>query len=246
MVVGIKHLVVIGAVSLTVMACGTAQSPGGGNAAPQNAAPAGHVHGAPPPPPAPLRPGERFVEVGLQRPYQSTPPQGGTDEYRCFLIDPGLTESAYLTGNQVLPQNPAIVHHAIIFKVAQTMVAPAKDVDAQTPGDGWPCFGGIGLTDHDSFAGGERAGGTFITAWGPGGKETLLGNNTGFLFEPGAQIVLQVHYNLLSTNGKPGLTDQSKVRLRFAPGTANLTPLKGMLLPAPIELPCPPNESGPL
>lgn len=37
--------------------------------------------------------------------------------------------------------------------------------------------------------------------------------------------MLQVHYNLLPTNGKPGPTDQSTMRL--APGNADVTPLVG-------------------
>jgi hypothetical protein len=52
-----------------------------------------------------LRDGERFVEVGLAQPYRPTPPQGGTDEYRCFLVDPKLTAASYITGSQFLPDN---------------------------------------------------------------------------------------------------------------------------------------------
>src|SRR5215203_2646006 len=63
-------------------------------------------------PAAPLRDGERFVTVSMPEPYTPAAPSGGTDEYRCFLVDPGLTRTAFLTGSQFLPQNAAIVHHA--------------------------------------------------------------------------------------------------------------------------------------
>src|SRR2546430_3022791 len=68
-------------------------------------------HGWSAPPAAPLRPGERFVNVTMPQPYTPAAPNGGTDEYRCFLVDPGLTGPAFLTGSQFLPQNADIVHH---------------------------------------------------------------------------------------------------------------------------------------
>jgi hypothetical protein len=202
----------------------------------------GHVHGSPPPPPAPLRAGERFVNVGLAQPYRPVPPQGGTDEYRCFLIDPKFSEASFLTGSQFLPQNGAIVHHAIVYKIRPSDVDRATQVDAATEGDGWQCFGGTGLSGpFGAFTG---TGETFIGGWAPGGKEQLLADLAGFPVEPGSQLVLQVHYNLLSTVGRPGPVDQSSLRLRVVPGTADVIPLTAMLLPAPIELPCAPHESG--
>src|SRR5512147_895646 len=48
---------------------------------------------------APLREGERFVDLRMPRPYTPSAPTGvGTDDYRCFLLDPKLTEKAFLTG----------------------------------------------------------------------------------------------------------------------------------------------------
>jgi hypothetical protein len=228
---GIKKFIIAVPVLLAVVACG---------ATPAATAPTthgGHGHGGPPPSAAPLRDGERFQEVGLARPYRPVPPEGGTDEYRCFLIDPKLTEAAYLTGSQFLPQNSDIVHHGIFYQVPKSAVAEAKRVDAKTKADGWQCFGGSGLGDEKS---------SYVGAWAPGHGETLIGDRTGYRLEPGSQIVLQVHYNLLATNGKPGPTDQSAIRLRLVAGTEDVTPLFGALLPGPIELPCTSAESGPL
>lgn len=232
---GIRKFVIAVPVLLGVVACGTA-SPAAPAAGDEGRS-SGHGHGGPPPAAAPLRDGERFQEVGLSRPYRPAPPEGGTDEYRCFLIDPKITEAAYLTGSQFLPQNGEIVHHGIFYQIAEDDVDEAKRVDAKTDGDGWQCFGGSGLDEAES---------NYIGAWAPGHAETLIGDRTGYRIEPGSRIVLQVHYNLLATNGKRGPTDQSSMRLRLAPGTADVTPLVGSLLPAPIELPCTPAESGPL
>jgi hypothetical protein len=179
--------------------------------------------------------------VGLGTAYRPAPPSGGTDEYRCFLVDPGLTEASFLTGSQFLPQNAEIVHHAILYRIPPSEVEHARTVDASVPGDGWTCFGGTGLT---TGLGGAQEG--YVGGWAPGGKETLLAGIAGYPVEPGSQLVLQIHYNLLATAGRPGPTDQSSVRLRLMPGTAAVTPLTALRLPVPIELPCTPQESGPL
>ena len=205
---------------------------------------AGHIHGSPPPPPAPLRAGERFQAITLAQPYRPAPPAGGTDEYRCFLIDLHLTAKSFLMGTQFLPDNAEIVHHAILYGIGPADVAHAQAVDAADPGDGWQCFGGTGL--NSGLGGFSAARDTPIGGWAPGNKETLLPGLVGIPVAPGAQVVLQVHYNLLATKGKPGPVDQSSARLRIMPGTAPVTPLTGMRLVAPIELPCAPAESGPL
>lgn len=119
-------------------------------------------------------------------------------------------------------------------------------MDAATDGDGWRCFGGTGIGGGLSSLSGSGSREAWISGWAPGGTELLLGDRTGFQLDPGSQLVLQVHYNLLSTKGKTGPADQSSVRLRMVTGGAKVTPLQTMLLPGPIELPCTAQESGPL
>jgi hypothetical protein len=189
-----------------------------------------------PPSPTPLRAGERFVTLTMPRPYTPVAPEGGTDEYRCFLVDPKISTGAYLTGSQFLPQNVDIVHHAIFFRIDAQNVAKARDVDERTPGEGWQCFG-------DSGTGGDDA---WIAHWAPGANEALLRPDLGYELTPGSRLVMQVHYNLLATNGKAGNTDQSSIRLRVADGSTGMTPLHTFQVLAPIELPCTPQETGPL
>jgi len=168
--------------------------------------------------------------------YTPSASNGGTDEYRCLLVDPGLTSLTYLTGSQFLPQNSDIVHHAIFYRLNPSDVAAANKLDADSPGDGWTCFSGTGIGD-----GGLK---DWVAGWAPGADETLLAPNLGAPMPPGSQLVMQLHYNLLATNGKPGGSDQSSIRLRLS--NKNLSPLVTTLLAAPVELPCAPGESGPL
>ncbi|MFI6511681.1 monooxygenase [Streptosporangium sp. NPDC050855] len=224
--------------TLVVTSCGrdasTAHPPAASPGSPSAAAHSGHGTKAAPPPAAPLRAGERFVNLALPRPYTPDAPPGATDEYRCFLLDPGLTAPAFLTGNQFLPQNTDLVHHAIVYAVEKDAAEKADALDASTPGDGWTCFGDAGI---------EK--GKWIGHWAPGADETLLTQKVGHPVAAGSRLVLQVHYNLLATQGKTG-SDRSGIRLRFADGDSKITALETTQLPAPVELPCTPQESGPL
>ncbi len=208
-------------------AAGAAQEPPAG--------PAGHgAHSARPGlSPQPLRAGEKFVTLAMPKPYTPAAPNGGTDEYRCFLVDPGLTEQAFLTGSQFQPDNAGLVHHAIFFRVAPEQVADARRVDEQSPGEGWTCFGDAGI-------GGSAA---WVAHWAPGSDETLLAPELGYPMPPGSQLVMQVHYNLLGAQGDAA--DRSGIRLRLSDRT-DVRPLETMLLLAPVELACADGESGPL
>ncbi|GAA4465632.1 hypothetical protein GCM10023170_075280 [Phytohabitans houttuyneae] len=78
-------------------------------------------------PPQPLRAGERFVDLKMAEAYTPAPPEGGTDGYRCQVIDPGLTKAAFLTGTQFTPENVAIAHHAIVYAVPPGGAAAAHE-----------------------------------------------------------------------------------------------------------------------
>jgi len=235
------------AAALAVLASGCSGAATAGSGAPATAlagAPAAgstaaagstHRHAAPTGSSAPLGVGERFTTLTVPTAYVPRPPNGGTDEYRCFLVDPGLRAPAFLTGSQFRPGNLEIVHHAIVFRVAAAEVPAARQLDADDPGEGWTCFGGTGIGGDDPA---RALGDDWVAAWAPGGLgEERSPARTGYLLRPGAQLVLQVHYNLL--NRPAGSSDRPGIRLRLAPGTAALTPLRTELLPAPVELPCP-------
>jgi hypothetical protein len=226
----------VAAVALLLGAAACAAGPDSGEpaAAPPVASAGPHTghSGGSAPPPAPLRAGERFVDVGLAQPYTPAAPSGGTDEYRCFLVDPQLTEVAYLTGSQFLPQNAAIVHHAIFYRVDPAQAGEAAEVDAGADGEGWTCFGDAGVQGQTAW----------VAHWAPGAGETLMPDGFGFAMPPGSKLIMQVHYNLLNTAGR----DQSGMKMRLAPADAGLKPLETALAMAPIELPCEPGGAGPL
>ena len=225
------------ALTATAMVASCAAGSGDKDAAagPSTAPATGHTGHFSAPPPAALRAGEHFQNLTMPALYTPKAPNGGTDEYRCFLIDPKLSGQAFLTGSQFLPQNADIVHHAIFFRIAPGEAGEARKLDEDTPGEGWTCFGDSGVS-----------GGTWVASWAPGANETLLAPNLGYPMPPGSLLVMQIHYNLLATGGKPGGADQSSIRLRINDTATGMIPLQSQTLPAPIELPCTASESGPL
>jgi len=178
----------------------------------------------------PLRPGEERLTIEMPTAYTPSAPTGvGTDDYRCFLLDPGLEQDAFITGTDVQPGNPDVVHHVILFRVPPRYVADAEELDAATPNEGWTCFGNSGIQDNQQI---DNA--PWVGAWAPGGSESVLAKGLGIPLQKGSRIVMQVHYNLLAGSSE----DTSAARLRIMPARAHLQALQTMLLPAPVELPC--------
>jgi hypothetical protein len=193
-----------------------------------------------PAPAVPLRAGEKRVTLTMPADYTPSAPTGvGTDDYRCFLLDPHLTRDTWLTGTNVLPGNPGVVHHVILFRVPPGKVAQAERVDAAAPGEGWTCFGGSGLPGD--FGNLDDA--SWLGAWAPGAPESVDKPGYGVELAPGSRVIMQVHYNLLAG----AAPDRSSTQIRVARDGADLTPLHTYLMPAPVEMPCrSDHDDGPL
>jgi hypothetical protein len=167
------------------------------------------------------------------------------DEYRCFEIDPRVTAPRFITGYDVVPGTPEIVHHvlvAVVERDAPSDIDPAitnaeqmAALDAESPDrDGWPCFGMAGE--------GVRIAAMPVT-WAPGQGIVEYPNRSGVMVPPGHTLVVQVHYNLASS-AHVGRSDQTTVRLRFASEVENIAffaledPLLGSLFGGdPVMLP---------
>jgi len=165
---------------------------------------------------------------------------GGLDDYHCFLLEPHLTQDAFVTSAVIKPQQPTIVHHVILFEAAGQNAVDARRLNDASGGNGWTCFGGPGLSEthptSDSAANDRLGAPPWISAWVPGHATNDLPAGTGVLVHAGAAIVMQVHYHLIHKAKR----DRSQAVLRFAPAAeTHLTPLNTILVPAPVELPCP-------
>jgi hypothetical protein len=146
---------------------------------------------------------------------------GQFDEYRCFLIEPGIATDKFITGYNVVPGSAAIVHHVLAFVVdpiaksrkkkpnseeeftnAEVMTA-LDGIDPER--DGWPCFSDAGEgTDLDAVA----------VSWAPGQGVINYPAGTGMRLKKTDKVVIQVHYNLADDKNL-GMMDSTMVRLRL-------------------------------
>lgn len=154
--------------------------------------------------------------------------QGGAlaeaDDYRCFEIDPGAAGTRFITGYDVQPGAPAIVHHVVV-----TIVDPAAPAETDVPGTtnrqvmdaldaespdrlGWPCFGlaGEGVSVR-----------SVPVVWAPGQGVVNFPGSSGVPLLPGQKLVVQMHYNLADST-HVGKSDQTSLRLRLTDQVENV------------------------
>jgi hypothetical protein len=241
---------VVSALAAVLAACSSGSDAGSGKPAARSTVSAGakqaaeRAAAAEPVTGSPLRAGERVVRLAMPEAYTPSAPYGtGTDDYRCFVLDPHLSRDAFITGLNILPGTRKVVHHVILFRVPPAAVPAVEAKDRASKGEGWTCFGGTGVEGNDATAGGSLDDAPWLGAWAPGGSEQVMANGVGVPLAKGSRVIMQVHYNLLA-GPRPDVTS---AQLRLAPGTKKLAALETMLFPAPVELPCrPEHDSGPL
>jgi hypothetical protein len=176
----------------------------------EGGAPAGDPASAPAMPPTMTGPGPDLgtpaVTLDPGAAYQ--PNAAVTDDYHCFLVDPGLSSAQDLVGFQIHPGARANVHHVLLFAVPPSQLAAAQDKDAAEPGIGWTCFAGTGVgsgTDQPLTIGG----------WVPGSSGGAFPAGTGINLAAGTRIVMQVHYNLSAT-AQQVVSDRTTADLYYA------------------------------
>jgi hypothetical protein len=125
-------------------------------------------------------------------------PAGGKDDIRCFPIDPGFTEDTWIGGVNVVPGDPRVVHHVLVF------VDPNRD-SIKNAGDAgsYPCFGGLKVTGVP----------TLLLGWAPGVPPTTYGDDVGLKVAKSSMLVMQVHYHPYSQTAH----DQTAFELKVLP-----------------------------
>ena len=106
------------------------------------------------------------------------------DDYRCFVVDAGISADAFLTGFEVRPGEPEVVHHILVYQADSAAAETAlQQLDDQTSGPGYTCFGGPG------------ASATLLGVWAPGIRVAKYPDGTGLPIKAARKLVLQIHYH---------------------------------------------------
>jgi hypothetical protein len=134
------------------------------------------------------------LTIGLPGAYE--PSDALPDDYRCFVVDPGLSADAFLTAYAVRPGEPSQVHHVTAWALdTETDDLTAAQLDDGDDGLGYSCFGGPGTSTYRTLVG-----------WAPGSGVTRYPKGSGLRLVAGRKIVMQVHYNL-GAEPKPDATE---------------------------------------
>jgi hypothetical protein len=176
------------------------------------------------------------VTLQAPTPYTPHPPNGGTDDYHCTLVNPNAKQNSFIVSSQFYPDSIE-VHHAILFLVPPALAAQAEAVN--DGGKGWTCFGETALPGA-SLA--HIADTPWLSAWAPGHGEDVLPTGTGQPLPKGSLVIMQIHYNLL-VGDKPV---RAKLVLHTVPASTQLRPLSLALMPAPPDVPCAAGVTGSL
>jgi hypothetical protein len=149
----------------------------------------------------------------LQMPEAYTP-QRGKDIYRCFVMDPKLTEDQFVSAMDLLPGNRKSVHHVTVYLDS---TGKAEKLDAADPEPGYSCLGGPGTFDAQSASQNSLAAlSQMLGTWTPGSRPALLPEGVGMFLSKDAKIVMQVHYySAISSEA-----DQTRLGLYFTPKRA--------------------------
>ncbi len=147
-------------------------------------------------PPPPVYSNEGILtltpDLELQIPTYTSKASATQDDYVCFVLPTGLTTDKKLRAFEIVPGNPALVHHALVYVDAST------NYQADT-------VSGLCSGPTDGLVGGYT----------PGALPTVFpgqGNiNFGYTIPAGSNIVLAMHYPY----GTAGMQDSTKIRLYF-------------------------------
>jgi len=120
------------------------------------------------------------------------------EDFRCFLLDPGVTDTRYLTGIQVEPDALEVLHHVFAYRVPADR---AEEFEGLIGEDGsYECFAALGFSGLDP-----------LLFWLPDTLPTEFPNESSVALEPGSRILLQAHYH----TWEEGASDATTVALRW-------------------------------
>jgi hypothetical protein len=132
--------------------------------------------------------------VTMREAYTPEPPDGRTDDVRCFVADWPFADPVFVTGMNPVPGNRSIVHHLVVAAIWGDDLDRVREMDEADDRPGFECQGGFfGGLKNVRLIGGSLVGSDF-----PGG--------IGRRVEGGSKIVLNIHYSTARAEAAPDQT----------------------------------------
>ena len=147
---------------------------------------------------------------------------------------------SFVTGVQFLPGNPALVHHSILFRVeparSRRRWRRTRPTRARA-GSASAVRGSRRRRATRPRRAGRRARGSRDGR--PEAGRTCSRDGLGVPLPVGSRIVMQMHYNLRAATARGPRPRTTRTCACGCRPARDLTPMRTMLLPAPVELPVP-------
>jgi len=168
-----------------------------------------------------------------------------SNDYRCFVLEPDFKVPSVVTGYTFVPDQEELLHHALIYRVSAAARNEASAREQEDDRPGWSCYGNTGLrSDVPSVSQRRSRNVALFAGWAPGQAPRQFRSGTGFRFDPGDFVVIQIHYHFHV--GEPSPPDRSSVELEATAASPSIKEIFVANPIAPVELPCAPGVTGPL
>ena len=109
---------------------------------------------------------------------------GTTDQFQCFVLDLPNTKPMWVTQVQLVPGNPTIDHHGLVYLAAKADQIATLPVG---PDGSFPCFNPPSVDGY------------LMSTWVPGSAPTDTPPDVAMYVPEGAKIVVQMHYHPAQT-----------------------------------------------
>lgn len=170
-----------------------------------------------------------------------------TNDYRCFVLDPELTEEQYLTGYTFEPDVLPQIHHVQVFQITESQKEAAVQKEGEDGRPGWQCYAGPSLQGErvsDRLPKDRKPDVGFpgqsdlVAGWVPGQSPAIFPEGSGIQMLPGDALVIQIHYHF----AKDPVPDASGLSFQWDdPGDVRRLRVVNPL--APVEIPCNPEDA---
>ena len=155
--------------------------------------------------------------------------KGDRDEFVCYVLDPQAANGAWITGLQVRPGIPDVVHHVVLTEI---FAGTTQDqlVAAHPVGQPFDC----------STI--QQPGDLVVNIWTPGNQPMETPNDLAVPLLANAKLVMQIHYHPAGTTAAPDttsidlrLSDAWPTKMYFVTAFGNAATAQAGLLPDPDD-----------
>jgi len=137
-------------------------------------------------------------------------PRSGPDLYPSVTVPSGLTEDRYIKWMQVMPENPKVVHHVLVYTIQD-----AQSVGQVQRAAGAAARGGRNAGNAGAAAGSGQPQTSLLIEYARGNDGDIFRDGSAKMLQAGSQIRFSFHYHPNGETAVPG--EKTKIGIKFFP-----------------------------